>query len=134
VIRSIAFEIAYWVLSVFYALVSAFAAMAPGRGPLSATLRFYTRRMLWAMHWIAGIKVDVAGKERLPQGAFIVAAKHHSWGDGFVLFAHVANLSLVAAASCTSSAPSWSTTAAARKRARRWPRRRRPPTPTAGAS
>jgi 1-acyl-sn-glycerol-3-phosphate acyltransferase len=96
VIRSIAFEIAYWVLSVFYALVSAFAAMAPGRGPLSATLRFYTRRMLWAMHWIAGIKVDVAGKERLPQGAFIVAAKHHSWGDGFVLFAHVANLSFVA--------------------------------------
>ena len=95
-IRSIAFEIAYWVLSVFYALVSAFAALAPGRGPLSATLRFYTRRMLWAMHWIAGIKVDVRGEERMPQGAFIVAAKHHSWGDGFVLFAHVANLSFVA--------------------------------------
>jgi 1-acyl-sn-glycerol-3-phosphate acyltransferase len=96
VIRSIAFEAAYWVLSVFYALVSAFAALAPGRGPLSATLRFYTRRMLWAMHWIAGIKVDVAGKQKLPDGAFIVAAKHHSWGDGFVLFAHVANLSFVA--------------------------------------
>jgi 1-acyl-sn-glycerol-3-phosphate acyltransferase len=52
--------------------------------------------MLWAMHWIAGIKVEVKGEERMPQGAFIVAAKHHSWGDGFVLFAHVANLSFVA--------------------------------------
>src|SRR5215469_4820342 len=93
--RSFAFLIAYYVLSVVYALVAALAALAPGRGPLTKTLRLYTRRMLWAMHWIAGIKVDVKGKGRLPEGAFIVAAKHHSWGDGFVMFAHVPNLAFV---------------------------------------
>ena len=95
-IRSLAFEVAYWILSVFYALVSAFAALIPGRGPLNAVLRFYTRRMLWALHWLGGVKVDVKGQQRLPQGAFIVAAKHHSWGDGFVLFSHVDNLVFVA--------------------------------------
>jgi 1-acyl-sn-glycerol-3-phosphate acyltransferase len=94
--RSFAFAVAYWVMSVFYALACALAALAPGRGPLAWMLRLYTRRMLWAMHWLAGIKVDVAGKDRLPQGAFIVAAKHHSWGDGFVMFAHVQNLVFVA--------------------------------------
>ena len=94
--RSFAFAVAYWVMSVFYALACALAALAPGRGPLAWMLRLYTRRMLWAMHWLAGIKVDVAGKERMPQGAFIVAAKHHSWGDGFVMFAHVPNLVFVA--------------------------------------
>jgi len=94
-LRSLAFAVAYYVLSVVYALAAAVAALAPGRGPLTATLRLYTRRMLWAMHWIAGIKVDVEGKQRLPQGAFIVAAKHHSWGDGFVMFAHVPNLAFV---------------------------------------
>jgi len=94
--RSFAFAVAYWVMSVFYATACAFAALFPGRGPLSRTLRLYTRRMLWAMHWIAGIKVEVAGKERLPPGAYIVAAKHHSWGDGFVMFAHVENLVFVA--------------------------------------
>jgi len=94
--RSFAFAVAYWVLSIFYALACAFAALAPGRGPLAWTLRLYTRRMLWAMHWIAGIKVDVAGEDRLPGGAFIIAAKHHSWGDGFVMFAHVRNLVFVA--------------------------------------
>jgi 1-acyl-sn-glycerol-3-phosphate acyltransferase len=94
--RSFAFAVAYWVMSVFYALACALAALAPGRGPLAWMLRLYTRRMLWAMHWLAGIKVDVAGKDRLPQGAFIVAAKHHSWGDGFVMFAHVPNLVFVA--------------------------------------
>jgi len=94
-LRSLSFAIAYYVLSVVYALAAALAALAPGRGPLTRTLRLYTRRMLWAMHWIAGIKVDVEGKERLPAGAFIVAAKHHSWGDGFVMFAHVPNLAFV---------------------------------------
>jgi 1-acyl-sn-glycerol-3-phosphate acyltransferase len=94
--RSLAFVVVYWVMSVFYAIACAFAALAPGRGPLSWTLRLYTRRMLWAMRWIAGIRVDVAGKQRLPEGAFIIAAKHHSWGDGFVMFAHVQNLAFVA--------------------------------------
>jgi len=64
---------------------------------MSFTLKLYTRRMLWAMRWIAGIKVEVKGKERLPQGAFIVAGKHHSWGDGFVMFAHIDNLVFVTA-------------------------------------
>src|SRR5579871_4118274 len=94
-LRSIAFAVAYWALSIFYALACAFAALAPGRGPLTFMLRLYTRRMLWAMHWIAGVRVDVEGEDRLPPGAFIVAAKHHSWGDGFVMFAHVPNLAFV---------------------------------------
>ena len=94
-LRSFAFAAAYYILSVVYALAAAFAALAPGRGPLTATLRLYTQRMLWAMQWIAGIKVDVKGKQRMPPGGFIVAAKHHSWGDGFVMFAHVPNLAFV---------------------------------------
>ena len=36
------------------------------------------------------------GQERLPAGAFIIAAKHHSWGDGFILFDAVDNLAFVA--------------------------------------
>ncbi|HEY1752957.1 MAG TPA: lysophospholipid acyltransferase family protein [Caulobacteraceae bacterium] len=93
--RSFAFAVAYWILCVVYAVAGAIAALVPGRGPLTFVLRLYTRRMLWALHWIGGIKVDVEGKARLPEGAFIVAAKHHSWGDGFVMFAHVPNLAFV---------------------------------------
>lgn len=95
--RSFLFAVYYWILSVFYALLTALFAMLPGRGPMSWTLRLYTRRMLWAMHHIAGVKVEVKGRERLPQGAFIIAAKHHSWGDGFVMFANVDNLVFVTA-------------------------------------
>ena len=93
--RSFTFAAAYWLLSFFYAVAGAFAALAPGRGPLTFVLRLYTRRMLWALHWLGGVKVDVNGNEKLPEGAFIIAAKHHSWGDGFVMFAHVPNLAFV---------------------------------------
>lgn len=93
--NSFLFAVAYWWLSAFYAIAAAVAAALPGRGPLAWTLRFYTRRMLWAMRALGGIKVEVKGKDRLPDGAFIIAAKHHSWGDGFVMFANVDNLSFV---------------------------------------
>jgi 1-acyl-sn-glycerol-3-phosphate acyltransferase len=94
--RSFAFSVAYWIVSGFYVSVGALAAVLPGRKPVQGVARFYCQRMLWAMHWIAGIKVELNGRERLPEGAFIVAAKHHSWGDGFVMFAHVDNLAFVA--------------------------------------
>lgn len=85
----------YWLLSIVYGLSAALLALAPGRRPMTGAIKLYTRRMLWAMDALAGIKVDLRGQDKLPEGAFIIAAKHHSWGDGFVMFANVPNLSFV---------------------------------------
>ena len=93
--RNYAFAAAYWTLSVFYVFAATFLALLPGRKPVTWAIRRYSRRMLQAMRLLAGIKVEVKGLERLPQGAFIIAAKHHSWGDGFVMYANVQNLSFV---------------------------------------
>ena len=93
--RSVFFNAYYWVLSIFYGLSAAFAALAPGREAVTFTLRLYSRRILWALDALAGVKVQVKGQENLPAGPCIIAAKHHSWGDGFVMFAHVDNLSFV---------------------------------------
>ena len=93
--RSFLFAVAYWTLSVFYAFAAATLAALPGRKPITWAIRRYSRRMVQAMRYIAGIRIDLRGKERLPEGAFIIAAKHHSWGDGFVMFANVDNLSFV---------------------------------------
>jgi 1-acyl-sn-glycerol-3-phosphate acyltransferase len=90
----------------------------------------------------AGVKVELKGQENLPKGPFIIAAKHHSWGDGFVMFANVENLSFVTGdhlekfplvgRSSRSSGPSSSTAAAGPKRAR--PCRPAPPrSPPRGA-
>ncbi|MEI7932046.1 MAG: lysophospholipid acyltransferase family protein [Alphaproteobacteria bacterium] len=93
--NSLAFAIAYWWLNVFYALTAVVASMLPGRAPLTAVIRFYSARQLWALRALGGIKVNLKGQQRLPAGAFIIGAKHHSWGDGFVMFANVPNLSFV---------------------------------------
>jgi 1-acyl-sn-glycerol-3-phosphate acyltransferase len=93
--RSFFFSLAYWIISGFYVLLAALASIVAGAGVVQSIVRFYCQRMLWALHWIAGIKVDLKGCERLPPGAFIIAAKHHSWGDGYVMFAHVDKVAFV---------------------------------------
>jgi 1-acyl-sn-glycerol-3-phosphate acyltransferase len=51
--------------------------------------------MVQAMRIFAGIKLDVRGRERLPEGAFIIAAKHQSWGDGFCVYSQFDDLAFV---------------------------------------
>jgi 1-acyl-sn-glycerol-3-phosphate acyltransferase len=94
-VRSFAFNLAYWGLSISYGLAAALAALAPGRGPTSRVIRQYVRRMVQAMRLLAGIRLEVRGRERLPAGAFIIASKHQSWGDGFATYDQFDDLAFV---------------------------------------
>lgn len=94
--RAFVFSVCYWVITVTAALSCAALALMPGRKPLAMGLRGYGAAMLFAMRWVAGIRVEVRGRERLPDGSVVVAAKHQSWGDGFVMLAHLPDLAFVA--------------------------------------
>lgn len=63
---------------------------------MMASLSRYTRLIVWGMRRIAGIDVKVTGHEHIPEGAVIIAAKHQSYGDGFVAFSQFRDLSFVA--------------------------------------
>ena len=93
--RAALFQTAYYALSVFYILASLPFLAWPGHGPVRAIIRSYTRAMNLALRLIAGIRKDVRGRERLPAGAFVMAAKHQSWGDGFLVYPEVPNLAFV---------------------------------------
>jgi 1-acyl-sn-glycerol-3-phosphate acyltransferase len=93
--RSLTFNIAYWFLSIGYGLTAAFAALAPGRDATAWVIRRYVKRMVQAMRIFAGIKIEVRGRERLPDGAFIIASKHQSWGDGFATYDQFDDLAFV---------------------------------------
>lgn len=93
--RSFAFNVAYWILSIGYGLAAAFAALAPGRGATAWIIRRYVKRMVQAMRVLAGITIRVRGKDRLPTGAFIIASKHQSWGDGFATYDQFDDLAFV---------------------------------------
>lgn len=93
--RATLFQIAYWVLSAGYVLVSLPFLAWPGHGPVRAIIRSYTRAMNLALHHIAGIRKEVRGRERLPEGAFVIGAKHQSWGDGFLIYPEIKDLAFV---------------------------------------
>jgi len=93
--RSFAFNAAYWLLSIIYTLGAAFAALIPGRGATSWIIRRYVKRMVQAMRIFAGIRIEARGRERLPAGAFIIASKHQSWGDGFATYDQFDDLAFV---------------------------------------
>jgi 1-acyl-sn-glycerol-3-phosphate acyltransferase len=93
--RSLCFNIAFGLISVFYTLGAALAALTPGRRRVRRVVKAYVDRMVWAMSAIAGIKLEVRGAERLPQGAFILAPKHASYGDGFSIYGQFDDLAFV---------------------------------------
>ena len=94
--RSLLFNVFFYSVTVVYALVCVLLSLLPGRLAMMASLRRYTRLMVWGMRVIAGIKVDVRGHEHIPkEGAIILAAKHQSYGDGFVIFSQFFDMSFV---------------------------------------
>ena len=94
-LRSLAFAVAYWALSIAYTLAAVIAALLPGRAATGWIIRGYVRRMVQSMRLLAGIRLQVRGRERLPRGGFIIAAKHQSWGDGFCVYDQFEDLAFV---------------------------------------
>lgn len=93
--RSLAFNLLFYIVSAAFAIVCTPLAFLPGRRPLMTGLGAYTRTISFLMRHVAGIKVSVVGKDRLPDGPVIIAAKHQSYGDGIVMFSEFRDLAFV---------------------------------------
>ena len=93
--RSFLFMIAYYATSAFFAITALPLLLLPSRQPLMGWIRLYTKSMCFWMEKIAGINLSVTGKEHLPEGPCIIAAKHQSWGDGFLMFSQFHDLAFV---------------------------------------
>jgi 1-acyl-sn-glycerol-3-phosphate acyltransferase len=85
-LRSLLFNIGFWALTIVIGLGSLPMLVAP-RQQAVAMLRFYGRMVLRLLRVTCGIRVQVEGAERLPQGgAALIAAKHQSAFDTMVWF------------------------------------------------
>lgn len=92
--RSFIFAVGFWLASIFYVLMAALLALVPGRHGVRWAVRHYTRRMVQLMRLI-GIRPDVRGRERLPPAPFILAPKHSSYGDGFLMYVQFDDVAFV---------------------------------------
>jgi len=94
-LRGFLFTGVYYLLSAIYVIVSLPFLVLPWRGPVTLIIRSYTRAINLALWLICGVRKEVRGREHMPEGAFIIAAKHASWGDGFMVYPEVRNLAFV---------------------------------------
>ena len=83
-IRSIVFVAAFYIVTALFLLLGSPLLLAP-RSWAMAGLRAHGHATLWLMRWIVGTKMEVRGREHLPDGAYLVAAKHQSAWDTIAL-------------------------------------------------
>lgn len=93
--RSLVFNVFFYAMTGLYALVCVLLSLLPGRKMMMIALQRYTLVICWGMRVIAGIKIHVEGRSRVPDGVCILASKHLSYGDGHVIFSVVNDLSFV---------------------------------------
>jgi len=84
VLRSLIFNIAFYVSFVIWLLVAVLTAVMPRRAVL-AVAKTWGRYNLWLLRIICGIDVEWRGREKIPPGPLLVASKHQSLWETFAL-------------------------------------------------
>jgi len=85
VARSLLFNVVFYINISVRMIVALPTIMLP-YSFLLGVLRRYAGSTLWFLRVICGIDVEWRGREKLPQGACIVACKHQSVWETFALF------------------------------------------------
>lgn len=87
-LRSILFVALFYVWSVIVAVGLSPFLLGP-RSWAMELMRVWARGIIWLLHVVCDIKVEVRGKEHMPQDAALVAPKHHCMFDVFAQFAYL---------------------------------------------
>jgi 1-acyl-sn-glycerol-3-phosphate acyltransferase len=96
-IRSLAFNIFFYVFTLLAALVGIVLVPVPTPVLLRGLLHYWARAIVWAMRWIGGMKVEYRGRANIPSyGPALLANKHHSESDGIFLAAVIPGIAFVA--------------------------------------
>jgi 1-acyl-sn-glycerol-3-phosphate acyltransferase len=96
-IRSTAFNLYAYTLTLLAAPIGIVLAPIPSPRPLRALLQGYARAIRWGMRWIGGMTVEGRGRQYLPKdGPALLSCKHHAEVDGILLAADIPGIALVA--------------------------------------
>lgn len=83
-LRSLAFQIAFYLWTAILAVVFLPVLLAPPRWMMRCGT-FWSRGVLCALRWCAGLDHEVRGYENLPRGPMLIAMKHQSAWDTFAV-------------------------------------------------
>jgi len=83
-LRCCVFNLAFY-LVLFVYLIAAMPTLLMPRGVLIWMVKCWSRTNFWLLRVICNIRMDVAGAEKIPPGAVLVASKHQSMWETFAL-------------------------------------------------
>lgn len=83
-LRSLVFLVVFYLNTAVILILGSPLLLGP-RSWAMAGLRFHAVTSLWWMRVICGTKMEVRGREHLPDGPALVAAKHHAAWETFAL-------------------------------------------------
>jgi 1-acyl-sn-glycerol-3-phosphate acyltransferase len=84
IFRSIVFNVLFYLDTVIYLIIALPAFFMPYRAIIEVA-RSWGRFNLMLLRVVAGIDYEIRGREKIPPGALIVAAKHQSAWEAFAL-------------------------------------------------
>ncbi|AMJ63762.1 acyl-phosphate glycerol 3-phosphate acyltransferase [Bosea sp. PAMC 26642] len=87
ILRSLLFNILFYLNLALWLVFAAFPALLLPRRYLLVVTRGWSRSTLWLMRVVAGISCEIKGREHVPTGGVMIASKHQSSWETFVLVA-----------------------------------------------
>ncbi len=94
VVRSLLFNLAFYLNTAAWCLVALPALLMPYRAILWIA-DAWGRSSLWLLRVIAGTRVEIRGRERIPKGGLLVASKHQSALETFTFATIFPNLTFI---------------------------------------
>jgi len=83
-LRSVLFTVAFYLTTALFLLLGSPLLLGPRRYAMMG-LRAHAIASLWLLEKLCGTRIEVRGRERVPEGAILVVAKHQSAWDTFAL-------------------------------------------------
>ncbi len=83
-LRSIAFSVAFYVVTALFLLLGSWLLFAP-RSWAVRGLKLHAIAICWLLEVIAGTGMEVRGRETLPKAPYLIVSKHQSAWDTFAL-------------------------------------------------
>lgn len=96
-LRSALFNALFLTISIGAALLCLPLTLSRSRRPVARVLRRWAKTVVVLMRRVAGISVEIRGREHLPQDApHIIAGKHQSECDGIIVLSLIPDLAVIA--------------------------------------
>lgn len=83
-VRSMGFAVFFYLVTALFLVLGSPLLLGPRRWAM-AGLDLHGRTCIWLLRVVAGTRMEVRGRQHLPRGACLVAAKHQSAWDTFAL-------------------------------------------------